>query len=173
MGASAALGGCVEQALKAAETRPPPLEEFSPSADVDLPVHEQVDAAVEAVLDFEGEAFADREAFESAVEEGAGTVESLEAVEDAGDPVLELTYVPRDAENRGLMPGLGAVAGAYAALVDGGAAVRELTATLHTPDGDPFGEFEVLTEWAREYLEGGLTAAEYVDEVAHTVESTD
>lgn len=94
----------------------------------------------------------------------------FEAVSEVADQ-LHLEYAVADPEREGILEVVGPVAGAYASLVDGGFEARALELVAFEADGATFGSVEVSTAWAEAYLAGRLTAGEYGELVAGTIES--
>lgn len=171
-GSVTALGGCTEQALKEAEVQPPIVDEVYDGAEVDLPVRQRSEIAEEGVLRAQGETLGDLGAFEVYLDDQGIPVETLEEQGERGERIIELEYAAAEFVERGLLYSLGRIAGGYAALVAGGYEGNKLEASVHSPDGDTFGAFEIATGWAVQYLDGELTAAKYASRVESTAEST-
>lgn len=53
-----------------------------------------------------------------------------------------------------------------------GESATKLEATIRESGGQAFGEFDVETGWAEEFLEGVLSTLEYAGEVMQTLETT-
>lgn len=169
---AAAVAGCTEQTLEAAESQPPPLEERFDEADLDLPVEQAFERAAAGVAEADGETFADRDALGSFLGEHDLTVESLHAVEAGETEVLELAYADDRQYERGVLYGLGLISGGYAALVAGGDPPLELAAELHDENGETFASFDVTAHESEQYRAGELTARAYANEVGDTLETT-
>lgn len=161
---SLALAGCTEDVGEEL-----PANEHWPVADrlPDLPVQERSDvleAGIEAFADADVD---DVDGFVAVLEERGHEFESVEAVVE----LLHLEYAAASLARRGTFEVTGAVAGAYAALVDGGFEARGLELVFAEPDGSTVGVVEIATEWALEYNEGALSAAAYGELVAGSIES--
>lgn len=161
---SVALAGCTEDVGEEL-----PANEHRPVADLvpDLPVRERSDVLEAGIEAFADAAFADVEGFVAALEERGHEFESVEAVVE----LLHLEYGDPELARRGTFEVTGAVAGAYAALVDGGFEARGLELVLAGADGSTVGVVEIATEWALAYNEGALSTAAYADHVAGSIES--
>lgn len=169
---AAALAGCLEEPLKAAESKPPLFQDLYHEEEVDLPVRRRFDVVEEGVEHADGASVEDRESFASFLEEQGLAVESLTETTEADATLLELEYAEERYEDRGVAYAVGVVSGAYAALVDAGEPTDELTASIHDAAGEPFGEFTVRAAWAERYRKGELTAAEFGGKVGDTLESS-
>lgn len=159
-----ALAGCTEDV---GEDLPP--NERWPTAELvpELPVHEQTDVLRAGIEELSGAEIGDVDEFVAALEER--TLE-FEAVEEVAER-LSLEYVETDPGRRGTLEVVAPVAGAYAALVDAGFETRALELVLFETDGSTIGVVEIATEWAIEFNEGALSAGEYGELVAGTIES--
>lgn len=158
------LAGCTEDVGEDL-----PANEHWPGAELvpDLPVRERsevLEAGIEELSDAE---VADVEDFVAVLEARDLGVESAEIVVEQ----LHLEYVETAPERRGTLDLTAAVAGAFAALVAGGFEGRGLELVVLDADGSTIGVVEIATEWAAEYNGGGLTAAEYGELVAGTIET--
>lgn len=161
---AALLAGCTEDV---GEELPPniayPVSRYRP----ELPVEERLAVMaerVEAAADADVE---DLETFAAALE---GYALELHSVEQRRD-VLVVEYENLDPYGEGNVHDVGLIAGAYAAFVEGGfdGAAAEVTILDAAPA--TYGVAEVETRWATGYNDGQLTAEEYAELVAGTVES--
>ncbi|WP_255167611.1 hypothetical protein [Natrononativus amylolyticus] len=160
----AALAGCTEDVGEELPANTKwPVSELKPA----LPVTERTDVLEERI-----EAMAEREiddvdAFADAFEEYALEVESVEETED----VLTIEYVNTKLYEEGNLHDIGPIAGAYAALVDAGHGSDVLGITILDAAPASFGSASIDGAWAQRYNEDELTAKEYGELVAGTVES--
>lgn len=161
---SVLLAGCTEDV---GEELPPNEHWTVANLLPDLPVHERMRVLVAGIEDLSDESITDVETFVTALEERGLELESVEVVVEQ----LHLEYVEPDPERRGMLEVTGMIAGAYAALVAGGFEGRGLEVVVFETDGSTIGIVEIATEWAVEFVEGGLTAEEYGELVAATIES--
>lgn len=171
-GALAATGGCIDAVVEDAEHVPPVVEDRFDPAEVDLPVHDRHDVAVDAIGRAAGAAPTDVDALEAVLAGEEIRVEAADLVEVDWVPTLELEYRVADAVERGLLDHLGLVAGAYAAVVAAGEGGERLEATLLDDAGETYGEYEVEADWAEAFDDGELSARAYADEVMVTAESS-
>lgn len=146
-----------------------PSNEHWPSAELrpDLPVHERSDRLESGIEEFSAVAIADVEGFVAELE---GRDIAFETVYEVVE-LLHVEHVLPAPERRGTLPVAALVAGAYASLVHGGFPGRGLELVFLTGDGTTVGSLEIATEWAVAYNEGALSAAEYGELVASTIES--
>lgn len=165
-----ALAGCTDSKLKEAEAQPPLVEEYYHEEAVDLPVSQKFEKTAAGVSKADGAEIEDADGFEAYLDEQEVDVEKLEETVVAGEPHLSLEYV--DSGEQGTLSTLGVVAGGYAALVEAGHEGEKLEAHLLDSDAREFGEYEIRRHWAEEYNEGVLTAREYANKIAVTVETT-
>lgn len=166
-----AVSGCSARALEEMEAKPPAVDHYDETS-VDLPVSQKSDVADEATRRAEGSTFGDLEALRTYFEEQELVVDTLEEVEEGGERILEAEYADERVTDRGGLYGLGVLAGGYAALLGGEYEGDRLAATIVTPEGEPFGEFEIQADLAERYREGELSAAAYAGMVADTLAST-
>lgn len=166
LGALVALGGCTTDSLEAAESQPPFVEEaaFDP-AELDLPVEEKTDVVEAGVERGHDAGPGDPDEFEEALRSREIDVE--EVSEDGA--TLSLEYV-QDPEG-GVLGPFGAVVGTYAALVEEGYEGDVLEVEMLDPDTEPFGSYDVRTEWAEAYNDGELSTAEYGEKAMKTIET--
>lgn len=158
------LAGCTRDV---GEQFPPnekaPVSELRP----DLPVAERTDVLEAGITELSSQSIGDEEALTRALEEHGVTIESTERVLDA----LELEYVADRSRERGPLYGIGRIAGAYAALVESGYDARVLEITVLQPTGSAYGVAEVETKYAKRYNAGRLSAKEYGELIAGSIES--
>lgn len=165
------VAGCTERTLEEAERRPPVFEALPDEATVDIPVEQQFEVVAAGIEAAEDATFEERAAFESFLAEAGIAVERLAEAETGGERLLELECIVEGAIEAGVGRSVGAVAGGYAGLVRGGYGGDGLSASLVDSDGRTYGEFEVVTVRAAEYVAGEVTAAGYGGEVLHTLKS--
>lgn len=170
VGAVASLSGCTSHRLQESERKPPVVDGIG-AADVDLPVRQPLGVAEEGIERGARADIADVDEFGAYLDESDVTVEHLEETTEAGEHLLSLEYVLDDRSDRGLMHHLGLVAGGYAALVADGHDGEKLEAHLLDSSSREFGAYEIRRHWAVEYNDDVLTAREYADEIAVTVET--
>ena len=162
--ATVGLAGCIEEmGTEFPKNREWPVSELVP----DLPVRERIEIIEERIHQFEGADIADPDELVSALDEYDLAVESVERERD----VLTLEYVNTDRDDEGDLHDVGLLAGGYAALIDGGYDAAALGATILDDAPASYGSATVETPWAEEYNHGELTAAEYGEHVAGTIES--
>ncbi|UTF55386.1 hypothetical protein [Natronosalvus rutilus] len=163
VGVSASLAGCTQDV---GEELPPnkswPIAELVP----DLPITKRTDVFAAGIESIDDE-ITDEEAFAEALEAEGLEVESLERERD----VLTLEYVNRERYETGTIHELGPITGAYAALVDAGYDAVALAITILDDAPESYGSATVESAWAERYVAGDLTAAEYGELVAGTIDS--
>ena len=159
-----ALAGCTEDVGEEL-----PANEHRPVADLvpDLPVRERSDVLEEGIEALADADVGDVEAFVTVLEDRGVEFESVEEVVE----LLHLEYRASALERRGTLDVVAAVAGAFAALVDGGFEGRGLELVFAEADGSTVGVLEVATEWAADYNAGSLSTAEYGELVEGSIES--
>jgi len=140
-----------------------PVSGFIP----DLPIEQRHETMAARIEEFAAADIRDIEGFVAVFEDRGVAFESVEEVADQ----LHLEYVEPDPEERGFLHIFGAVAGAYASLVDAGVEPRALELVLFETDGSTIGVGEIATDWASAYNEGDFSAAAYGEHVITTVES--
>lgn len=159
-----ALAGCTEDI---GEEFPPnthwPAAELVPS----LPVREQTEVLADGIEALSTAQIPDEATFETTVEEYGLSVEAIERTRE----VLTVDYVNNDRYASGTLHDVGLIAGAYAALIAAGYDSVALGITILDPAPASFGSASIETEWTRQYNEGRLSAAEYGELVATTIES--
>ena len=162
--AAVGLAGCIEEV----GTEFPPNKKW-PVAELrpELPVEERKTVLKERILDLASEDIADPDELVATLGEYDLAIESVERVRD----VLTVEYVNTDRYDEGNLHDVGLLAGGYAALIDNGYDAAALGATIVGDAPDTFGSAEVETPWAEAYNAGELTAAEYGELVADTIES--
>ncbi|ADB60606.1 hypothetical protein Htur_1721 [Haloterrigena turkmenica DSM 5511] len=162
--ATVGLAGCIEEmGTEFPQNTEWPVSERVP----DLPVRERIEIVEERIHELAEEDIAGPDELVSALEEYDLTVESIERDRD----VLALEYVNTDRDDEGDLHDVGLLAGGYAALIDGGFEAAALGATILDDAPASYGSATVETPWAVEYNHGELTAAEYGEHVAGTIES--
>lgn len=146
-----------------------PPNEKSPTTGFvpELSVHQQEDVLRDRVSAVAAEDVGDLDEFEAAIEATGLSVESLERERD----VVTVEYVDENLYADGVLPGVAGIAGGYAALVDSGDESVALELTILDAAPDAFGSADVEREWALKYNRGELTAAEYGQLAASTIET--
>ena len=166
VGLTAALGlaGCTEEI---GEEFPPtekePVSEHVP----ELPVTERTEVLEEGISAFEGVEIADTDALEEELERYGVAIESVEKELE----VLTLEYVEQDRREAGILDNVGPIAGAYASLLEAGYDAEALEITILDPDSTTFGAAEIETPIVERYNRDELTAKEYGELVAETIET--
>lgn len=133
----------------------------------DLPVTEQSDVLESGIEVFEGREILDESGFEDALSDRAVALEAVEREQG----VLTVEYVFTERVERGTLHGIALIAGAYAALIEGGYDAAFLEVTVLDDESSSVGAAEIETPWASKYNTGEYTATEYGELVASTVES--
>ncbi|MFC7231136.1 hypothetical protein ACFQMM_06420 [Saliphagus sp. GCM10025308] len=163
VGVTASLAGCTQDV---GEELPPnkswPIAELVP----DLPITKRTDVFAAGVESVDDE-ITDEDAFAETLESEGLEVESLERERD----VLTLEYINRERYETGTIHELGPIVGAYAALVDAGYDAVALAITILDDAPESYGSATVESAWAERYVSGDLTAAEYGELVAGTIDS--
>ncbi|WP_233710621.1 hypothetical protein [Natronococcus pandeyae] len=158
------LAGCTEDV---GEELPPnrewPVAELKP----ELPVEEKTDVLEERIEAMADAEITDEDEFAGAFGEYALEVESVEREQD----VLAIEYVNTELYEEGNLHDIAPIAGGFAALLDSGYDVFALSITVLDAAPASFGSASIDAEWAEAYNEGELTAKEYGELVAGTVES--
>lgn len=141
-----------------------PTAELTPS----LPIEERTDVLAERIEAMADAEITDEDAFAAAFDGYELAVESVERERD----VLTIEYVSTERRDEGTLHHVALVAGGYAALIGSGYDAEALEITVL--DGAPasFGSATVETPWADRYNAEELTAAEYGELVASTIESS-
>lgn len=158
------MAGCTEDI---GEEFPPAEEEPVSELRPDLPVTERTEVLEEGIVAFEGVDVPDIETLEAELEEYGVAIESVEEELE----VLTVEYVEQDRRNAGVLDNLGPIAGAYASFVDAGFEGEALELTILDPDSTTFGAAEIETIIIDRYNRGELTAKEYGELVAGTIET--
>ncbi|WP_339103756.1 hypothetical protein [Haloterrigena salinisoli] len=162
--ATVGLAGCIEEmGSEFPQNTEWPVSELVP----DLPVRERIEIVEERIHELAGKDIAGPDELVAVLEEYDLAVESIERDRD----VLALEYVNTDRTDEGDLHDVGLLAGGYAALIGGGYEAAALGATILDDAPASYGSATVETQWAVEYNQGGLTAAEYGEYVAGTIES--
>ncbi|MFC7212938.1 hypothetical protein ACFQO4_02435 [Saliphagus sp. GCM10025334] len=163
VGVSASLAGCTQDV---GEELPPntswPIAELVP----DLPITKRTDVFAAGIESVDDE-ITDEDAFAETLEAEGLEVESLERERD----VLTLDYVNRERYESGTIHELGPIAGSYAALVESGYDAVALAITILDDAPESYGSATVESAWAERYVSGDLTASEYGELVAATIDS--
>ncbi|WP_312906983.1 hypothetical protein [Natronosalvus caseinilyticus] len=163
VGVTASLAGCTQDV---GEELPPnrswPIAELVP----DVPITKRTDVLAAGIESVDDE-ITDEDAFAEALDSRELTVESLERERD----VLTLEYVNRERYESGTIHELGPIAGAYAALVESGYDAVALAITILDDAPESYGSATVESAWAERYVTGDLTASEYGELVAATIDS--
>lgn len=161
---TSALAGCTEEI----GDELPPSEEMPISERVpDLPATERTGVAEDGITAFEGVDVPDPEAFEEQLERYGIEIESVAEELD----VLTVEYVDQDRRDAGVLHNVAPIAGAYASLVETDYEVEALEITILDPESTSFGAAEVETTVAERYNRNELTAKEYGELVAATIET--
>lgn len=157
------LAGCTEDV---GEELPPnrewPVSEYVP----ELPVEERKSTVADRI---EETAAADVEEpgdIPAAVSDGL----SIESVAEERE-VLHVEYASSERYGSGDLHHVASLAGAYAALVEAGYDAAMLSITVLDDAPSSYGHATVETAWAEAYVAGDLTAKEYGEHVAGTVET--
>lgn len=74
---------------------------------------------------------------------------------------VSLSYQTSQTTSRGLLDEIATVAAAYAVAVDNGWAVDRVDAAITDATGQSAGRFYILSEWAREFAAGDMSADDY------------
>lgn len=141
-----------------------PLSETVP----ELPVHERSEVLEEGVLSMSDVDVQTVDDFTSALKEEGIDVRAVEETHE----VLSVEYVSQVSASEGTYHDIATIAGVYAVLVENGYDVYALALTIHPEDASSYGSWTVKTRVAKRYNAGELTAAEYGELVATTLEST-
>lgn len=158
------LAGCTEDV---GEELPP--NEHWPTAELvpELPVKQRKDALKTGIEELSAAGIDGVDGFVAALEERGIELESVEEVAEQ----LSLEYVETAPARNGTFEVVGLVAGGYAALVAAGFEARGLELVFFEADGSALGIAEARTEWAVAFNEGDLSAGEFGELVAGTIES--
>lgn len=158
------LSGCIEDIGEEfpANTKWPTAE-LKP----ELPVKERTAVLEERIEEMADAEITDEDEFAAAFDDYALEVESVEREQD----VLSIEYVNTKLYSEGNLHDIGPIAGAFAALLDDGYDVFALGITVLDAAPASFGSASVEAEWAEAYNAGDLSAKEYGELVATTVES--
>lgn len=160
--------GCAEKTEHGEETptaakRQTPVHDDVPA----LPVEDRWGVTERAVETAAEADVADVDAFEAAVTDGGPAVDSLTEREHG----IELEVTPSNAESRGVAADVGHVGGTYAALVRETDSFDRVSVTLLDGRGRPFGSFQVVTTWARRYLDSEWSAKAYGEAALGTLKT--
>ena len=162
--ATVGLAGCIEEmGREFPENEEWPVAELVP----ELPVRERTEIVEERISELATADIADPDDLVSTLDEYDLAVEKVERVRD----VLTVEYVNTDRYDEGNLHDVGLLAGGYAALVDNGYDAAAFGVTILDDAPASFGSAEIETPWAEAYNAGELTAAEYGELVAGTIES--
>jgi hypothetical protein len=158
------LSGCVDEV---GEELPPntktPVSELVP----ELPVRERIEVLEEGITALADEEIDDLEGLTTALEDHGVDVERVaEELE-----VVTVEFVSSRRIDAGKLHGVGPIAGAFAALIGSGFETTALEVTILDPASTSFGAATAETAWAERYNAGDLTAKEYGELVADTIES--
>ncbi|WP_049929054.1 hypothetical protein [Halopiger goleimassiliensis] len=164
LGGLALLSGCTRDV---GEELPPNLE--WPIADLtpELPVQERTDVLEAGIEELASRTITDEAEFAAAIEDYSLEVESVEYERD----VLTIEYVNTNVYEEGNVHDVGPIAGAFAALLDSGYEAVALGITILDAAPSSYGAAEVDAAWAYQYNDGVLSAKEYGELVAGTIES--
>ncbi|WP_121742875.1 hypothetical protein [Natronorubrum halophilum] len=159
------LSGCTEDV---GEELPKNTKWPSAALKPELPVTERTDVLEERIEALADAEITDEDEFGATFDDYALEVEAVEREQN----VLSIEYVNAKQYSEGNLHDIAPIAGAFAALLDSGYDVLGLGITVL--DGAPasFGSASIEAEWAEAYNDGGLSAKEYGELVATTVEST-
>jgi hypothetical protein len=158
------LSGCVDEIGEELPTNTKtPVSELVP----ELPVRERIEVLEEGITALADEEISDLEGFAAALEaHGVNVEEMAEELE-----VVTVEFVSSRRVDAGKLHGIGPIAGAFAALIGSGFETTALEITILDPASTSFGAATAETVWAERYNAGGLTAREYGELVADTIES--
>lgn len=158
------LAGCTEEI---GEELPPSDEEPLSERIPELPVTERTEVLEKGIVAFEGVDVPDMETFEEELVEYGLAIESVEEELE----VLTVEYVEQGRRDAGVLDNLGPIAGAYASLLEADFESEAAEITVLDPDSTTFGAAEIETPIAEEYNRDELTAKEYGELVAGTIET--
>lgn len=159
------LSGCTEDiGQEFPPNRKWPTAELTPS----LPVEERTDVLEERIEAMADAEITDEDEFAAAFDGYELAVESVERERD----VLTIEYVNTELHDEGNLHHVAPVAGGYAALIESGYDAEALEITVLDEAPASFGSATVETTWVERYNAGDLTAAEYGELVASTIESS-
>lgn len=161
---SIALAGCTEDVGEEL-----PANKHWPSTELapNLPVREQSEILERRIEEVSGPSITDIEDFVTVLDDRGIEFESVTEVVG----MLHVEYIETDIRRRGILNVTGMIAGAYAALVIEGFDGRGLELVVFGADGSTIGIIEIATRWAVEFNKGVLSAAEYGELVAGTIET--
>lgn len=160
----ALLAGCTADV---GEELPPNRKRTTSEYAPELPVVERTSILAERIrqgADAEVETLDDMAAI---LEEYALDVEDVARERD----VVTLEYVATERYREGTLHHVGLVAGAYASLVAAGVDAVAVDVTILDDAPATFGAAAVETRWAERFNDGTLSAKEYGELVADTIES--
>lgn len=161
----ASLSGCTRDVVEEFPKNSKwPLSETKP----ELPILERSDVLEEGVLSVSDVDVRTVERFAATLERNGLDVRTVEEVRD----VLSVEYVSSIRVGEGTYHDVGMIAGAYAGLVEHGYDVYALALTIHPAAASSYGSWTVDTRIARRYNAGELTASEYGELVAGTLETS-
>lgn len=161
----ASLSGCTRDVVEEFPKNTKwPVSETIP----ELPVLERSDVLEDGIEAMSDENVETLEKFSATLEEKGLQIERVEELRD----VLSMEYVSHVRASEGTYHDIAMVAGAYAGLVQHGYDVYALALTIHPAEASSYGSWTVETRVAKRYNAGELTAAEYGELVAKTLEST-
>ncbi|NKE34740.1 hypothetical protein GWG54_02705 [Natronococcus sp. JC468] len=160
----ALLSGCTADV---GEQLPPNRKQPTSELTPELPVRERTTLLEERIEAFDGATIEDEDGFAAAFDDDALEVESVERSQE----VLTIEYVNTESYAEGDLHDVGAIAGAFAALLESRYDAVALGITILDDAPSAFGAAEIDADWARRYNEGDLSAAEYGELVAGTVET--
>lgn len=156
------LAGCTEEiGEEFPAEREVPVAEFAP----DPPIHEKTDVLAEGITMLADADVTDPDEFETTLIEHGIEIESVEREFE----ILTIEY--RSAVQQGILDDIGLIAGAYAALVAAEYDTTALDITIFDADSSSFGIAEITTDIAEQYNADELSAKEYGELVAETIES--
>lgn len=159
-----ALAGCTQDV---GEELPP--NEHWPTAEhvPELPVHRRKDVLKAGLEELSKANIDGIESFAAVLQDRNLKLESVEEVAQK----LSVEYVETALETKGTFEITGLVAGAFTALIDAGFETKGLELVFFEPEGSVIGVVEVATEWAVAFNRGDLSAGEFGELIAGTVES--
>lgn len=164
-----ALAGCAQEIGH--ENEPTPAENHPSLAELEpeLPVEERLGVMEEHIETVHDEEIGDIETMEEVLTDHALDIESLERE----DSLLSLEYLldRGDTERTGMIAGVGLIAGAYAAFIDGADETDPLDASVLEEPETELGSYYIPHQWAMAFNDDELTVAEYAEKVLETVES--
>lgn len=162
--AALGLAGCTKEI---GEEFPPnrksPVAEFVPT----LPVKEQKEVVAEGIEEMADAEIRDEEEFANTFEDYALEVDSVDRTAE----VLTIEYINTKLYEEGNLHDIGPIAGAYAALIEGGYDSQILGITILDAAPASFGSATIDTKWVERYHKGEYSSKEFGEMVIETIQS--